>query len=193
LGIVDLGTEAEGEPPQVLRTGPGNGAQGHAETGQADEALPVVHPNLTVSMPASRRLERFQVARVADLMRADDPYLYRVTPGSLQRARQQRIDVGRVLRFLDDLTDAPLPSAVQSSLTRWAKRGTEVWLERKVILRVADEAVMQKIVDSPKSGPLLGRLIGPTTAAVTERDWPKLRDVLAEKGLLTELVDLDPL
>ena len=187
LALVDLGSEAEGEPPKVFRTRPGNGAQEGADPVSADEAPPIVRPDLTVTMPAARRLQRFQLARVADLLTADDTYVYRITPGSLQRAHQQRIDVERVLGFLDELSDAPLPNAVQSSLTRWATRGTEVWLERTVILRVDDEATMQQIIASPAAGPLIGRLVGPTTAVVAQRDWPKLADVLAELGLLAEL------
>ena len=189
LGLVDLGSEAEGEPPKVFRTRPANGAPESAGPQQPDEAPPVVRPDLTVTMPTACRLQRFQLARVADLLTADDLYVYRITPGSLHRARQQRIDVERVLGFLDGLSDAPLPNAVQSSLTRWAERGTEVWLEQTVILSVVDEGVMQQIVASPRAGPLIGRLVGPTTAMVAERDWPKLVGVLAELGLLAELGD----
>jgi hypothetical protein len=190
LGLVDLGSEAEGEPPKVFRTRPGNGAQESVDPVSAGEAPPVVRSDLTVTMPAARRLQRFQLARVADLLTADDTYVYRITPGSLQRAQQQRINVERVLDFLDRLSDAPLPNAVQSSLTRWATRGTEVWLERTVILRVDDEATMEQIINSPAAGSLIGRLVGPTTAVVAERDWPKLVGVLSELGLLADLGDL---
>jgi hypothetical protein len=153
------------------------------------EALAVaVRPDLTVTMPAARRFERFQLARVADLSVVDDPYVYRLTPAALSRARRQGITVEKALTFLDGLSDAPLPQAVRSSLTRWGERGTEVWLERTLLLRVADAALLQQIVAAPQTGRYVGRVVGPTVAVVTEKDWPKLVATLAEMGLLAELV-----
>jgi hypothetical protein len=185
LGLVELGDGAE-ETPQVFRT---RTEAGLAPTTGALSA-PVIHGDLTVTMPAARRFERFQLARVADLERVDDPYLYRLTPNSLSRARQQRIDAEKVSSFLDGLSDKPLPKAVQSSLERWNERGTEVWMERTVLLRVTDEALMQQIVDSPKTGQYVGRVVGSTAAVVAEKDWLKLLEALTELGLMAELTDM---
>jgi hypothetical protein len=186
LGLVELGANAEGEPPQVFRV-----RAGLAFTALSEPAPPAVRPDLTVTMPAGRRFDRFQLARVADLARVDDPYVYRLTPTSLDRARQQHIGLERVLSFLDGLTDVALPDAVQSSLTRCAERGTEVWLERMVLLTVTDEAVMKQITSSPRTGRFIGRAVGSTAAVVAEQDWPSLVAGLVELGLLPELVDVE--
>jgi hypothetical protein len=182
LGLVELGDGAE-ETPQVFRT---TTEAGLAPTTGTPPA-PVIHGDLTVTMPAARRFERFQLARVADLERVDDPYLYRLTPNSLSRARQQRIDAEKVSSFLDGLSDKPLPKAVQSSLERWNERGTEVWIERTVLLLVTDEALMEQIVGSPQTNRYVGRVVGPTTAVVAEKDWLKLLEALAELGVMAEL------
>jgi hypothetical protein len=185
LGLVDLGGTAQDEPFDVFRPS--------EEVDLIPDDLTLaslVRPDLTVALPAARRFERFQLARVADLVSADDPYVYRLTPASLERARRQRIGPEKVLNFLDGLSSAPLPEAVRSSLTRWDERGTEVWLERAVLLRVTDEAVMEHIIASPTAGRYVGRRIGPTVAAVSERDWPGLLDALVDLGLLAEVVGI---
>jgi hypothetical protein len=184
--MVELGANAEGEPPQVFRV-----RAGLTFAVLSEPAPPAVRPDLTVTMPAGRRFDRFQLARVADLARVDDPYVYRLTPTSLGRARQQHIGLERVLSFLDGLTDVALPDAVQSSLTRCAERGTEVWLERMVLLTVTDEVVMKQITSSPRTGRFIGRAVGSTAAVVAEQDWPSLVAGLVELGLLPELVDVE--
>lgn len=181
LGLVELGAYGEGEASTVFRPRAG------ATTAPTAGSISLVNADMTVTLAAVRRFERFQLARVADLVRVDDPYVYRLTPASLQRARQKRIGIDRVLGFLGDLSDAPLPEAVRSSLARWAERGTEAWLERTLLLRVADEAVMGQILASPNTNRHIARILGPTTAAVAEKDWPDLVRALAELGMLAEL------
>jgi hypothetical protein len=179
LGLVELGSAAVDTPPDVFRPAT-------PEPPLIDLPPPIVKPDLTVSMPAARRFERFQLARVADLSVVDDPYVYRLTPVSLSRARQQRINVEKALDFLEGLSAAPLPQALQASLARWAKQGSEVWLERVTLLRVSDEALLQQIMSSPKTSRYVERVIGPTAAVVKEKDWPRLLDALAELGFLAE-------
>jgi hypothetical protein len=89
---------------------------------------------------------------------------------------------------LDGLSDAPLPGAVRASLTRWTRQGTEVWLERTLLLRVTEEELMQEIVAAPETGRYIDRLVGPTLAVVAEEDWPRLVAALAELGLLADVV-----
>jgi hypothetical protein len=95
-----------------------------------------------------------------------------------------------MLGFLEDLSAAPLPGSLRSSLTRWSERGTEVWLERTVLLRVADEKLLQQIVDSPKTGRYVRRVVGQTAAMVAEKDWSTLAQALAELGLLAEVIGI---
>jgi hypothetical protein len=180
LGLVELGSETEGGAPELFRPAPKT---------PASPSPPLVRPDLTVTMPPARRFERFQLARVADLLAVDDAYVYRLTPASLQRARQQNISAARVLSFLDGLDDAPLPPGLQSSVTRWAERGTEVWLERVLLLRASDETVLQQILDAPQTKPYIIRIVGPAAVVVAEDDWPRLMEALVELGLLIELSD----
>jgi len=177
LGLVELGGETQGRVPEVLRRRAIVGLQGALEL-----PSPVVRSDLTIAMPTLRLFERFQLSRVADLTAAGDPYLYRLTPTALNRARRQGIQVGKLLAFLESLSDAALPPVVRSSLDRWDTQGTEVWLVRTVLLRVTTEAVMKQIMASPKASRHVERTIGPTYAVVKEKDLPRFLSALAELG-----------
>ncbi len=185
LGLVDLGPAAEGDALNLFCPKPTL-----APAVKIEPPPSVLHADLTVAIPAARRFERFQLARVADLVKADDPYVYRLTPASLNRARQQRIDGQKVLTFLDGLSAASLPDAIRAALARWAERGTEVWLEKAVLLRVTDETVLSQILAAPEAARYVHRVVGPTAAVVAERDWPDMAAALAELGLMAQLVGL---
>jgi hypothetical protein len=143
-----------------------------------------------VSVPAARRYERFQLARIADWFQSDDPFTYRLTPASLERARKQGISVTRVLEFLDEVTDGPVPRPLEAALTRWDARGTEAWLERSVLLRLSSEELMSQATSSRRLSHLIQQRIGPTTALVSERDWHRVAAGLEEMGLLPQIVGL---
>jgi hypothetical protein len=191
LDLIELGGETKSSPPEVLRPAP--------ETPSLPSPPPaVVHPDLRITMPfdqahgtpSARHFERFQLARVADLIAVDEDYVYALTPASLERARQQKISDERVLSFLEGLNDASLPQGVRSSLTRWARQGTEVWLEHTLLLRVADEKVLEQILAAPQTKRYVGRVVGPTAAVVAEEDWSRLTAALVELGLMAELVEV---
>ena len=149
-----------------------------------------VRPDLTILIPSHLRFERFQLARVADLVDVGDICVYRITPASLRRADQQRIGMQKVLGFLQSLSEAPLPQPVSACLKTWHQSGTEVWLEREVLLRVANEDVMQRIMASPRVSCYVGRALSSTSAVVAEKDWLDLTNALVESGLLADLAGL---
>jgi hypothetical protein len=197
LGLVELGGKTENDPPAVFCPAP--------ETAPLPSPpSAVVHPDLRITMPfdqacpeqsrrahgtpSARHFERFQLARVADLIAVDEDYVYGLTPASLGRARQQKISDERVLSFLESLNDAPLPQGVRSSVTRWARQGTEVWLERALLLRVSDKEVLEQILAAPQARRYVSRVVGPTAAVVAEEDWSRLAAALVELGLMAELI-----
>jgi hypothetical protein len=184
LGLVELGEDVAGAGPTAFRKRP----KGHIPS-ESKTLVPVIHPDLTISMPGEQRLERFQLSRIADLVSTADQYAFRLTPTSLRRARQERIDLDKALSFLAGLGDAPLPKAVSASLKRWADQGTEVWLEKTVLLRVSEESVMQQITSSSKTGPYIIKMLNPSVAIVAEKDWLALIAGLAELGFVADLDD----
>ena len=202
LGLTDLGAAAPDEPPDAFRLTPAGAAfLGLAAPPPEPEHAPLtLHSDFTVLAPPARRYERFQLARVADWVTSPlagrtegvgDPFVYRLTPTSLEHARRQGIPVARVLEFLSQITDAPVPRFVEAALTRWETRGAEARLERAVLLHLSSEELMAQITSSPPTRRLIHKQIGPTVALVRERDWPRLVVALGEIGLLPDVIALE--
>jgi len=180
-------------PPYVFRlTLAGAAFLGLTETPPEPEPAPMVlRPDFTVLAPPARCYERFQLARIADWVCTGDPFVYRLTPTSLERARQQGIPVARVLEFLGQVTGAPVPRFIEAAFTRWDVRGAEARLERVVLLCLSSEELMAQVVSSPRIRHLIREQVGPTAALVRERGWPRLVAALGEMGLLADVVALE--
>jgi len=147
----------------------------------------LLRPDFALEVPAGRRYERFQVGRVADWVHIGDPCIYRLTPASLERARQQRISVERVIAFLEEATGSPLPPPLRTALERWARRGPEARLESAVVLQVQDDALLQELAASPATRRFIREIVAPGVALVSPEDGPKLAQALIEKGILPDV------
>jgi hypothetical protein len=147
----------------------------------------VVRSDATIHLSPARRYDRFQVARVADLIAlANDEYHYRLTPSSLTRANSQKISTEKVLAYLEQAADHGVPPTLAKAMQRWASKGTEVKVERAVIVQVKDAAILKRLQESPKTRGLSIEPLGPTAARINEKDWPKLVSILAEAGVLVD-------
>jgi hypothetical protein len=135
------------------------------------------------------RYERFQAARVceAEPIKPGQPYQYRLTPQSLAQAQQERIAPDRILQFLAEASEKPLPVSVKRAVERWAENGVEGRLETAVILRVRDAAILQTLRRNSKTRDYIGESLGDLAATVRPNDWPKLRSAAAQLGLLLEV------
>jgi hypothetical protein len=187
LGAVDL--DASLQPASFSLTSTGAALLGF-ETDQPiaqERGHFLIHADATIDVSAARRYDRFQLARVADLIgtRAGE-YRYRLTPSSLARAASQKIDAPKVVTFLARAAGQDPPPSVTKAIERWAAKGTEVKVDRAVIVRVKDAAILKRLQESPKTRGISIEVLGPTAARINERDWSKLVAVLAEAGVLVD-------
>ncbi|MBO9371180.1 MAG: helicase-associated domain-containing protein, partial [Chloroflexi bacterium] len=146
-----------------------------------------IRPDFVLEVPAGQRYERFQVSRVAEWLHIGNPSLYRLTPASLERARQQRIPPQRVVAFLEEATGEPVPPVLRRALERWAQRGPEARLESAILLRVQDEALLRELAAAPATRRYIREIVAPTVALVSPEDAPKLAQALVERGILPDL------
>lgn len=150
----------------------------------------VIQPDATLLVPHNAdRYQRFQVARVAvplPLQRGE-PYRYRLTPDSLQRAKESGIEPERILKFLHEASTRPIPASVRRAVERWAAQGLEGQLEPAVILRVRDAAILDTLQANPKTRPYIGERLG-DLAALIRGDWQAFQQVTATLGLLLDAV-----
>ncbi len=187
LGVVRLGTSANA----FEITLPGAVLLGVADASARSLAEPdlryVVHSDATVGVPAARRYDRFQLARIADFVSAGEVYTYRLTPASLARARVQKIDATRILESLKRASQVEVPPSVVKAIQRWNSRGAEAKVERAIVLRVKSAAILKTLQTSAKTRGLIGEPLGPAAAKIAEKNWPKLVSALAEMGLLADI------
>jgi hypothetical protein len=188
LGLIEIGDVSARGSAEVFRP------LSTDALGNIDDSFlarkPAVLPDGTIRIPSLMRFERFQLARVADLVRVGEVDTYRISAASLRRAERQHIDLEKTLGFLQSLTEAPLPQTLVRSLEEWYQRGTQVWLERTVLLRVESPDVMQRIMASAKVSKYVDRTLNATTAVVAEKSWSQLVAALAELGFLVDLEGL---
>lgn len=191
LGILDLAAPQADAAPQAFRF-----------SAQATELLSGAPPSpdkpedekLLISSDARvrvlryvPRVVRYQIARFSEWEgESEDAYRYRLTPASMERARQQGLRASHLLALLRNHA-LTVPPSVSRALGRWQDYGSEARLESVLILRVRTPEMMQA-VRSSRAGRFLGEQLGPTVITVHPGAWVKVQAALAEMGYLTEVV-----
>jgi len=132
------------------------------------------------------RAARYQVARFCEWNEEkDDGYRYRVTPGSLKRAKEQGLKVEHLLGILRKHAAGPIPPPFVKALQRWEMNGTEARVETLTVLKVSKPEIMEELRKS-KAARFLGEILGPTTVVIQSGAQAKVLAALAEMGLLAE-------
>lgn len=146
-----------------------------------------VRPDATIEVPSTvSRYGRFQVARVADWLRAGEPYVYRLSPGSLVRAQAQGISVERLVDFLGRQMQGPLPISVRDALRRWEELGVEINLVDAVVLRVEAPGLLEQLLGSPRTARFIQEPLGTHAALVRAGDVERLAAAIRELGYLVQ-------
>jgi hypothetical protein len=190
LGFVELAAPGKDKPASAFRLSPWEPG---LLAGEAPAGLPVETAKVQVSSDALLRVPgaapravRYQVARFAAWEgEKNGVYTYRLTPGSLQRARLQELTVSQLLSLLRRHA-ALVPPNLSQALTRWEERGVEARLERVTVLRLSHPSMLRTLSSSPAAR-FLGDALGPTTVIVRPGAWSKVLAVLAELGYLGEV------
>ena len=150
----------------------------------------VVQTDGTILVPHNAsRYQRFRAARIGEMQPVEpgQPYGYRLTPRSLVQAQEQGIQPDRVLSFLAESSDRPLPASVKRGISRWQERGVEGRMETAVILRVKEAGILETLRTNPKTRDLLGESLGDLAVIVRQDNWLLLQKITAELGLLLDV------
>ncbi len=162
-----------GQPPQGLAE-----ENGHL----------VIHSDARLTLPPlTPRWLRYQIARFGEWLPPDaQGHHYRLTPTSLQRARQQGLKVEHLLSLLQKYAAGPIPPAVVQALRRWESQGTPAHIQRVILLRVSRPEILAELRRGPAAR-CLAEVLAPTLAVVRPGQVERLRRALAENGYLTEV------
>jgi len=159
-----------------------------AAEGETAAALQISADGL-IRVPASAsRYDRFQVARISHWLSLDNTdYLYRLTPASLARAAKQGIRVSHLLGFLQKAAGSDaVPPTLVGALHRWERSGGEAALKETVVLKLKSKELLETLRRTPGVRRYLGEALGPDAVEVRKEDMERLRQALAEVGILLD-------
>lgn len=162
---------------------------GLAPQGLAEESASLlVTSDGRLRVPAGTpRAARYQIARFSQWDGIKDgEYLYRLTPGSLERSRQQGLRLEHLVSLLRRHAKT-LPPTLLKALQRWETNGAEARLEQVTVLRLRSPELLAELRSS-RAGRFLGELLGPTSVIVKPGAGEKVLLVLAEMGYLGEVI-----
>ncbi|MCS7061690.1 MAG: helicase-associated domain-containing protein [Anaerolineae bacterium] len=140
-----------------------------------------------VSIGVAARLQRFQLARIADpLGFRNGRHLFRLTPNSLARGRRQGIATPRMIEFLQQNSDTPPPASLLRAIRQWEEYGAQARLEDAVLLRVKDAATLDTLLLLPRVKRATVERLNPTCAIIRAHEAEAVAEEIARSGLLIE-------
>lgn len=190
LGMVEVG--AVREPPlHQFRLTPTGAAFLHQQPPPAEAEAEKIHIGsngvVRVTINTNAYL-RFRVARVTKwLTLTEEAHLYRLTPSSLKRGVKQGVSLQRITQFLREAAETPgLPPTLLAAMQRWGRDGGEAAIKDTTVLKLKNAELLETLQRTPRIKELLGQPLGPTTVEVRREDADRLRNLLAELGILTD-------
>jgi len=195
LGILDLAVADEDIPStqasafRLSKWAPGLLGSAAPLKFPPEDAHIHVRSDGRISVPfLTPRAARYQIARFCQW---EEPtfreYRYRFTPGSLEQALDQGLQIKHLQTLLARHTQH-VPPNMENALRRWDQRGTEVRLQSVTILRLSSPDLLQSVRAS-RAARFLGDPLGPTTLIIKSGAEEKVLEILAEMGYLGEIIE----
>jgi hypothetical protein len=192
LGMVNLAAPQKNAPPAALQLSRWAEALWHGAPPEglaAEDGGVKVFPDgrVTVAAKAPRAL-RYQVARFCQWENSseiDKTYIYRITPGALERARAQNLRPSQFAALLRRHSEGPLPPQLLQALDRWEQSGTQAVVEPVFLLRVTSAEILTALRKT-RAGKYLGEVLNETTVIIRAGKESQVMSALAEIGYLTE-------
>ncbi|MGE5462690.1 MAG: helicase-associated domain-containing protein [Syntrophothermus sp.] len=185
LGQVDLSIAERATEPTAFKI-----SNGQSSTPANENQKLHISSQGVISIPRlAPRVVRYQVSRFCEWdPPREDVYRYRISTGSLAKAREQGLKVEHLLALLSRHADAGIPPSLVKALKRWEVNGTEARVQTQVILKVSKPEVLEEMRKS-KASKFLGEVLSPTTVIVKSGAIQKVLEALTELGLLAEVVN----
>lgn len=191
LGIVHLGRSSPTAPVTAIRFT--EWAPSLLE-GKAPEGLPsenetiIVKSNAEIHIPRlAPRSARYLVARFCEWTgEKKQVYRFRITPSSLENARDQGLTIEQLLSLLKKNARV-IPPQLFKALQHWKKEGSLARIESVTILRLRNPDLLKRLRQS-RAARFLGDPLSSTTIIIKPGSEQKVIDILAELGYLGEIV-----
>jgi len=192
LGITDIARANGSSEVTTFRIREANASllKGEAPPGNATESeMTHVQSNAQIVIPRlAPRTARYLLARFCQWDgEKKGIYRYRLTPASLEHARQQNLTNEHLISLLKKYSQA-IPPNVTQALKRWENQGVEARVQEVIVLRLRSPELLQELRKS-RAARFLGDPLGPTTIILKPGSQQKVMDILAELGYLGEIID----
>ncbi|HWT82543.1 MAG TPA: helicase-associated domain-containing protein [Candidatus Methylomirabilis sp.] len=195
LGILDLASASQDGIAAAFRFSSWAGSllEGKAPAGlPAETASLQLHRDGRLVVPhLVPRAARYQLARFA-IWEGEEKgsYRYRLTPTSLERARDQGLRVAALIHLLRKHASSPPPPVLVQALERWEISGTQAHLEPLLVLRLGSPEILAALRRS-RAARFLGEPLGATAVIIPAGARDKVLAALAELGYLAEAGFID--
>ncbi len=147
-----------------------------------------LEPDGDVIVQTGSRFERFQLARVANwaATRGED-YVYRLVPESVMAAVKQNIPAPRILEFLEQHSNKPIPPNLIKAIKRLEQHGSEARLEQAYMLRTKDADTMEVLLNTHAVRKAMIERLSPTCALMRQREVRAVSSAIIRTGVLIDL------
>ena len=193
LGILDLAAPAAGEAVSAFRFSAWAEDLLHEEAprGLAEEAgkLKLMSSGAVIVPRLTPRALRYQIARFCAWEdESAEEYRYRLAPTGLERAAAQGLRPRQLIGLLRrHVESGALPPALVQALERWETAGTQVKVEKAVLMRLAHPGILEALKKT-RAARFIQEEISPTLVLLHPGTQEKVLEALNEIGYLGELV-----
>ncbi|SEF55031.1 helicase-associated domain-containing protein [Paenibacillus sp. UNC499MF] len=125
---------------------------------------------------------RWEIARIAELVKSDRMAMYRLTKESVQRGADHGTPGEKALELLEAHSRHGVPETLRLTLAGWAEQYGRVVLGDVTLLRCADGGLAEQISRHPKIGRLLLEKIGDADFIVPAGKMNELMKLLDAAG-----------
>ena len=155
---------------------------------QSDDPIKLTSAGSIRMTTATPRYGRYMIARFCRWESSSTPgtYAYRLTPKSLQTARDQGLKVTHLLTLLRRYSLNKVPPSLVKALKHWDATGPEVAVAEVCILRVSRAEIMAELRQS-SAARFLAEPLNPLSVIVPRKALDKVLAVLASMGYLADV------
>ncbi|HHY35022.1 MAG TPA: hypothetical protein GX510_05245 [Firmicutes bacterium] len=144
-----------------------------------------VEPNFEVMVPSGiHPAVLWDIDFVADLVRADQMMIFKLSRTSVYRAVQHGIDPASLVRFLQAHSRSPLPQNVAYSIAHWAGAYGRVELIDALIIKCDSPELADELSVSRKLGPYVIERLGPLCLRIDRSARAEVSRALVDEGYM---------
>lgn len=147
-----------------------------------------VEPNFDVMVPSGIHPGvLWEIDSIADLVKADQMMIFRLTRSSVYRAVRDGLGAGRIIRFLEEHSGSPLPQNVAYSIAQWAGAYGRVQLIDTLLIKCDSPHLAEELALSRKLAPYILERVGPFCFRVERSARNEVSKILMDEGYMPKL------